>query len=268
MNVFGIKSIVLGRWICSFLMLLGMTLTAPASATTMEEAARQLEGMTWYTENYPPYNFEGADGLAAGMTIDILMAAFKKIGVRVSPAEIKTVPWNRSYKYVQTKPGTVLFSMTYTPEREKLVKFVGPALSSSVSIIAPKTSKLGSLKSGDLNELKIGVIRNDIGDQLVQKLVTTKGAIRRINSPEQLYALLKSGKVDVVAYAVDVFQNTIKGLGEDHTLYEGVYTLNTGQMGYAFHKSADSSVLKYLQQAIDDLKANGTIDNIIAKYRD
>ena len=76
-----------------FLLLVGAFASTPTSALTSKEAARKLEAMTWYTEEYPPYNYKGDDGLPTGMSVDILMAAFKKIGVRLTPGDIKIVPW-------------------------------------------------------------------------------------------------------------------------------------------------------------------------------
>lgn len=252
----------------AFVLLLVCWIFAPMQVFgfTMEEAAREIEAMDWYTEEYPPYNFTGDDGLPTGIAVDILMAAFKKTGVNLKPGDIKIVPWNRSYKFIQKKPGTALFSMTYTPEREKIMKFVGPSIPSAVSIIAPKNSKIVARNVAELSQLKIGVVRDDIGDQLVRKLAVSDDAIKRKNSTKQLFYLLKSGRVDVVAYAVDVFKNAIKKTGEDPAQYEEIFILKKGQLGYAFHNSTVSEVLAPLQKAIDELRADGTIDKIIAAY--
>ena len=254
------------RFAFSFLLLAVASLPVPAFALDADEAARKLEAMTWYTEEYPPYNYAGEDGVPTGMAVDILMAAFKKTGADIAATDIKIVAWNRSYKYVQSKPGTALFSMTYTAEREKIMKFVGPAIPLAISVIAPKKSKIVADKAKDLRQLKIGVVRNDIGDQLASKLKLGPDAVRRITSAEQLFALLKSGKVDVVVYAVDVFKNAIKKSGGNPGGYEEVLVLRQGQSGYAFHKSTDPAVLEHLQSAIDGLKADGTIDKIISSY--
>lgn len=250
------------------LLLLGWTFASTvASAITMEEAARHFEAMDWYTEEYPPYNFASQDGPPTGMAVDILMAAFKKVGVHVAPADIKIVPWNRSYKYIQKKPGTALFSMTYTPERQKIMKFVGPSIPSLVSVIAPKKNNVVARSPAELSQLRIGVVRDDIGDHLIRKLAVSDDAIKRKNSTKQLFYLLKAGRVDVVAYDVDVFMNAIRKTGEDPNQYEEIFILHKGQLGYAFHNSTDPLVLAPLQKALDELREDGTIDKIINDYR-
>lgn len=248
------------------LLLLSMMFHTTSFATTMEEAAKKLEAMTWYTEEYPPYNFANEEGLPTGMAVDILLAAFEKMDVKLSANDLKIISWNRSYKYVQRKPGTALFSMTYTPEREKILKLVGPAIPLSISIIAPKQSKIIIRSTDDLNQLKIGVVSNDIGDQLIKKLSLNNAVVKRISNSEQLFSLLKTGKVDVVAYSVDVFKTAIKKAGGNPSHYDGVHVLHEGQSGYAFHNSTDQSVLDHLQHVIDGLKSDGTIAKIIAGY--
>lgn len=266
MSCFSDTRAALKRSALSFVLLGLMFAFTPASATSMEEAAKSLEGMTWYTEEYPPYNFADKDGTPTGMTVDILLAAFDKLNVTTAAADFKIVSWNRSYKYIQKKPGTALFSMTMTPERQKIMKFVGPALPLAISVIAPKDSSVVIRTSDDLNNYKIGVVSKDIGDQLIAELALNNASVRRINSAGQLYALLETGKVDVVVYSEDVFKNVVKKAGGDPSKYQGLHVLKEGQVGYAFHQSTDAGVLGHLQRAIDELKTDGTIDKIIAGY--
>ena len=231
-----------------------------------EEAAKKLESIKWYSEEYPPYNFKKADGTNTGMAVDILMAAFRKIGVGLTPKDINIMPWNRSYKFIQRKPKTALFSMTYTPERQQIMKFVGPSVPSNISIISAKKNRLTGIKAAELGKLKIGVVRDDIGDQLIRKYALSDDVIMRKNSLKQVLHLLNTGRVDAVAYAVDVFKWATKKSGGDPGSYEEILVLKKGQLGYAFHKSTDQEILIPLQKAIDQLRADGTIKRIINKY--
>ena len=252
----------------ALLVLLGISgVHSVAQALTLEESVAQLEALNWYTEEYPPYNYEGEDGKPTGMAIEILMAAFKKLGVKIKPEDIKIVPWNRSYKYIQTRPGTALFSMNQTPEREQIMKFVGPSIPSEVALIAPKQLNINLASESDINRYNIGVVRDDIGDQLANKLDIDKQVIKRKNSLKQILFLLKVGKIDMVSYATDVFFDSVKRSGGNSSDYEVVRTLRKGHMGYAFHQSIDSAVLAPLQGAIDELRAEGEIKRIIASYR-
>lgn len=244
-----------------------LLLANSALATGPRDAAKKLEALHWYSEEYPPYNFAGKDGVPTGMAVDILMAAFKRIGVKTSAEELQIIPWNRSYKFIQRRPGTALFSMTYTPERLKIMKFVGPSVPSNISIIAPKASEIDAKDAGDLIDLTIGVVRDDIGDQLVRNLALSDGAVKRKNSLRQLLYLLDAGRIDAVAYSTDVFNYSIQSQKLRVADYEEIFVLKHGKLGYAFYKDTPDEVLEPLQNAIDEMRAEGMIDKIIARYR-
>jgi hypothetical protein len=57
-----------------------------AKAISPSEAVRQFEAMDGYTKEYPPYNYVGEYGAPSAIAIDILIAAFKRINVNVTPA--------------------------------------------------------------------------------------------------------------------------------------------------------------------------------------
>lgn len=245
----------------------GFNVTA-AQAITSSEVVRQFEAMDWYTEEYPPYNFVGEDGVPSGIAVDILMAAFKRMNVNVPPSRIKIVPWADSYVRILRNPGTALFSMTYTPERLKFMKIIGPSVQSSVSIIALKKNKVSIKSEADLRRLMVGVIRDDIGDQLVRKFAISDSFVIKTKSVEKLTRLLLGGRVDVVVYATEVFNHAVKRFGGNVDDYESVYTLQKGKMGYAFHEETDIEVLNRLQSTIDAMWAEGIVDKITNKYRE
>ena len=190
----------------------------------------------------------------------------QRLGAKLRPEDIKIIPWNRSYKFIQRKPNTALFAMTYTKERQKIMKFVGPAAPSNVAIIAPVAKARKINFKSILKSQRIGVVRDDIGDQLLRRLAVSEEVIVRKNSLKQLLYLLKAERLDAVAYAASVFKFAVKRAGGRASSYRNVYTLQNAQVGYAFHKSTDDAVLSYLQKAIDDLRERGVVETIINKY--
>ena len=241
---------------------------ALVSAETLDEAA-QIEGMFWMTEQYPPFNYlDEHDGQLKGITVDVLMEVFKKIGVGLTLADLKVLPWARSYNNLLKKPNTALFSMTYTTERLQLFKFVGPIIPTQVSIIAPRSKNIKIRSKEDLEGLKIGVIRDDIGDQLIRDFGAEDGWIERKHSLDGLLHMLHEGRLDVVAYAEDIAMYQLRISRIDPKEYETVYILQRSHMGYAFHKSTDCRVLEPMRKALDELRADGTITRIYGKYID
>ena len=249
------------------ILIMAFMFSTVVSGQTPDEARAVIENMEWMTEQYPPYNYRDVqDGQLKGITVDILMEMFKKVGVNISRHDIPILPWARSYTKLLREPGTALFSTTYTVERLQLFKFVGPILPTRVSLLAKKSRGLEVRYVADMNTLRIGVIRKDIGDQLVRALGVNTGVIEASNHAKNMVKKLHIGCLDAIAYAEDVARYQFKLAGIDPDEYEEVYVLQRSYTGYTFHKSTDPRVLEPLQKALDELRVDGTVDTIIAKY--
>ncbi len=247
--------------------LLVLVLTSQSMALSPEEIARKIEATQWMTEQYPPYNYvDEKDGELKGITVDILMLMFKKVGVRLKRGDIKVLPWALGYKQVLEKPGTALFSTTYTTERLKQFKFVGPIIPTRVAVIADTSRGFVINSAEDLHLLTVAVVRDDIGDQLIRTEGVKKEAIRRNHFPGNMIKMLSTGKVTAIAYAEDVARHRFVRAGIDPGQYESVFILQESHMGYAFHLSTDANVLDPLTKALDELRADGVVDSIRVEY--
>jgi polar amino acid transport system substrate-binding protein len=258
----------------STLFVLTLTLTlgpiassAIAADQATQEAVRALEQMTWITEQYPPFNFrDPEDGQIKGICVDILLALFDSLGVDKGREDLTALPWARGYQAALEKPGTAIFSMTDTEERRKLFQLVGPVVPTQVSLIAKRSRKLKVESVADMNKLRIGVIRDDIGDQLIRKLGLSSKAIHTKAAADNIVRMLYRDRLDAIAYADDIARHHTKLAGLDPSELESVYVLMESQMTYAFHLTTDPEVLKVLQLALDELREDGTVDRIRDRY--
>lgn len=121
------------------------------------EAVRQFEAMDWYAEEYPPYNYVGEYGAPLAIATDILIAAFKRMNINVPPAQVKITRWADSYVRILRNLVAALFSTTYTPERLKFIKIIGPQVQSSVLIIALRKNKIVVESESDLLRLMVAL---------------------------------------------------------------------------------------------------------------
>ncbi len=229
-------------------------------------AADSLEGLRWMSEEYPPYNYQDEDGSPSGIIYDVLMEMFDRLDVDVSADDIEFLPWARSYRIIQNEPGTALFGMTYTDEREEMFQFVGPIIPSSVNLLAPAESSLSVDSVEDMNELSIGVIREDIGQLLLRDLGVDESVMQETSNTESMLRMLIGGRVDAVAYAQDIAYWHLSRMGEDTTEYEDVYTLHESTMGFAFHRGVDDALIARLQATLEELQEEGFVQEISGEY--
>jgi len=248
-----------------FISYLIMLLGFPLSTYTYSQS---LDDIYFITENNPPYNFKD-NGKLQGISIDLLLLMFKKLNAKQTLADLHLKPWSRGYNESLAKSNTCLFSTVRTEEREELFSWVGPIAATSISLIARKDKKIKISSVEDLSKYKMGVVRDDVGEQLLLKAginVANIDQIGGVNVLIQSIRKLNKGRFDLFAYDDEVAFWIIKKQGFDPDNYETVYTLKKGQLYYACNKKVSQLLIQKLQQALDELKEEGLYQQIIDNY--
>lgn len=255
------KSYLFNRCMAGLVLLAVGLVAAHAQA---QSSPRDLNGLRWVTEEYAPYNFT-QDGVVTGLAVDILVRMWERLGVDKSAADIQSLPWARGYRMALDQPDTCLFSTTVTDTRREQFQFIEPILDANVSVIAARSRNLEAGSVRDLEPYSIGVVREDIGDQLLQE-DGFAGTYVRTDSARILMRMLHGQRFDGAAYNIRVADWTMLQEGIDPELYEPVLTLQEGHMGYACHRDIDAALIAQLQAALDALIEDGTVDAIIQGY--
>jgi len=229
-------------------------------------AAAPPTPLTWMSEEYPPINFSDAEGRPQGVAVEVLIELGRRLGIPLRVDDIAILPWARAYLRLQQEPNTALFTMAYTAARERQFRFVGPLLPIRTVLLARKDRALKITDDQQLRQLRIGVVRQDIGEQLLLERGIDSAALEHSNLAVNLVHLLQRGRVDAIAYGYDAVIWHMRNNGIDPQAFEIVATLQQGQLGYAFHRDTDSALLQRLQQHLDALLAEGVVDRIHARY--
>ena len=251
---------------CALLLMAWLTAPLALAAATEPRVIRQAENLTWMTEEYPPFNFVDANRHLRGISVDILMEMFKRLEIQVAPRQIGVYPWARSYKKLLTEPGTGLFSMNYTKRRQQLFKFVGPIVPVRVSVISLKSRKLAIDGLAGLRQLTYAVVREDIGEQLLNDLGIAPVQIVPLHSAESMLRFLLMGRVDAIAYAEDVAHYQFAEVGVPQRQYEVLHVLQDSHIGYAFHRDTPDSLIEVLNNSLRQLHQEGVVEAIRQRY--
>ena len=222
-----------------------------------------------YTENYPPYNME-VNGKLKGLSIEVFDALTKHLDTKVSLKDVKLRPWASGYKITSKKKNTMLFSTTRTAQREKLFKWVGPIVATKIGLIAPKSKKIKIPNTTALNNYKIGAVINDIGEQLLLEVGVKKSNIKSMSGKNPVVSNFKKmgkGSIDMFAYEINVAMYGAKSFQIDSKDFEVVHILKEGQLYFAFNKKTSDDIINKWQKALDKIKADGTYDKILKKYK-
>ncbi|USD31319.1 MULTISPECIES: substrate-binding periplasmic protein [Vibrio] len=215
--------------------------------------AVELDELVFLTEEYPPYNFT-QDGEAKGISIDLLIAAAQSQGVEINKEEIKVQPWARAYRTALIKPNAVLFATTRTRLREHLFQWVGPLSTTRIVVMAKKSRNISIENAMDFAQYRIGVIRDDVGEQLMLELGVPRDSMQENSVAETLAKQLAKGRIDLWAYEENVAKWWLKKIGQDTDDYEPVFVLSEGELYYAFNLAVDEKLTEKLQRGIDQMK--------------
>ena len=230
------------------------TEAAEAQADETEAAAGGTLVMGTNAE-FPPYEFY-EDSKIVGIDAEIAQAIADKLGMELQIEDMSfdaIIPSLTSGKIDFGAAG-----MTVTEDRKASVDFTDSYASSTQVIIV----KTGSTVTGeaDLNGKTVGVQLGTTGDALAGDI---EGAtIERYNKGMEAVQSLSQGKVD----AVVIDQETAKAFVSN---VEGIEILEEKltEEEYAIAvKKGNTELLDKMNAAIKELKEDGTLDSIVAKY--
>ena len=214
------------------------------------------------TEDYPPYNYANANGVPAGLVVDVVTEIIKETGDKNN---IKLLPWARSYRDIQTKNDKVLFSMTRTPAREHLFKWVGPVATNTLVLFAKKGTNIKVSSLDDVKKLNysIGTYLGDIGELLLKE----NGFTNLQPVPDDILNIKKLLKNRINLWIVGEISGIYKAkkLNNAHKQLEKVLEVKKTEFFIAFSKTTSDNIINQWQNELDKLKKNGTYKTIMDK---
>lgn len=180
---------------------------------------------------------------------------FKQAGTDRGLNDIEVMNWAMGYKLAQHKKNTVLFSTTRTEIRENLFKWVGPISATEISIIGKKSRGIQIASNEDLNQHRIGAVRDDIGELLLLSRGVDPKNIYRTNSAENTAKMLVAGRIDLWAYESGVASWNLQEQGESPDDYETIKVLEKSHLYFAIQKDTSDHLVSKLQAALEQVRA-------------
>ena len=215
--------------------------------------------LKFITEQYPPYNFM-ENGQLKGISMDLLEQITGRLGIALKKKDVSLVPWEEGYQRTLKRKDTLLFSMTRTVEREKKFLWVGPISPTRVVLFTRKDMALHPTSGSALKDLKIGAIRDDIGEQLAVKAGVQKKKLTLSSKTGDLIRLLEDGKIDAWAYEETAGKWFIKHEAANPDNIKVARVLFEGELYYAFNRKTSKVVVTAFQKALEEIKKEKSAD--------
>ena len=205
---------------------------------------------------FPPYEMTTDSGEIEGIDVDTAKAIAEKLGLEL---QIDDMEFDAALLSVQQgKADIVMAGVTVTDERKAVMDFSGSYATGIQSIIVPNDSDIAS--PDDLVGKKIGTQRgttgyiycsDDFGDENVVAYDSGLTAVQALNN----------GQVDAV-----VIDNA--PAKEYVAANPGLVILDTSyaEEDYAIGMAKGSALEDAINAALEELKADGTLQSIVDKY--
>ena len=239
-----------------------------ATAEAAEEAAEPVGELTitdtlimGTNAEFAPFEFVGDDGTVQGIDAEIAAEIAKDLGVEL---EISNMAFDSLLPALASgKIDIAIAGMTVTEERKKTTTFSDPYFNATQVIIVPsENSTVASVE--DLAGKKIGVQLGTTGDRYTDDLEDV--TVTRYNKGLDAVMDLAAGRLDCViidllparSFVANVDGVEILELDEDLTQEEYAIAV----------KSDDPALLAAINDTLERIKTDGTLDAILDKYAD
>ena len=230
---------------------------ASTSAAAGELTTVEAGKLTMATNaTFPPYEMTTDSGEIAGIDIDTAKAIAEKLGLEL---QVDDMEFDAALLSVQQgKADMVMAGVTVTDERKAVMDFSDSYATGIQSIIVPEGSDIAS--PDDLAGKKIGTQRgttgyiycsDDFGDDSVVAYDDGLTAVQALNN----------GQVDAVVIDNAPAQEFVAA-------NPGLVILDTSyaEEDYAIGMAKGSSLEDAVNAALEELKADGTLQSIVDKY--
>jgi len=218
---------------------------------------------------YPPFNYIDKDGNLQGFDIDITNALCDAAGIE---CELITQDWDGIIPgLIAKKYDCIIASMSMTPEREKKVDFTNKYYQTPAKFVAKKGAGYEITPEG-LQGKNVGVQRATVHENFVRDKFGDSVNIKAYATQDEANMDLTSGRIDlVIADSVVLLGGFLEtDAGEDYEFVGPGFTQEKwfGKgIGIAVRKG-DTELVELLNNAIDEIRANGVYKKINDKYFD
>ena len=223
------------------------------------------DSLVLLTENFPPYNmakngknFAQGENIE-GIAVDIVRETFQRAGIPYSLT--LRFPWERVYKLALENPGYGAFVMARLPEREHLFKWVGPIGPDDWVMLAKADSNIVLTSLEEARQYKIGAYKGDaIALTLAKQGLAPLVVLRDQDNAQKLL----TGQIDLWATGDPAGRYLARQIGV--TGLKTVLRFNSAELYLALNRQVPDETVARLQAALEQLRQEGRVDEILARY--
>jgi polar amino acid transport system substrate-binding protein len=220
------------------------------------------------TEELPPYNMT-RDGKVTGLSTEVVEAVLDEVGMH---GTIQSMPWARAYDIALNSDHVLIYSITRTPQREKLFKWVGVIAPTRWYLFSAPGRNIQLKRLDDARKYQIATVNEDAGEQyLVGKGFAFGKNLQSSSRYELNYEKLRLGRVDLwIANELNAIYLARQAGDEPAAALARALALPdlTGDSGLsmAFGLKTPDALVERFRKGLEAIKKNGVYDGLQKKW--
>ena len=202
-----------------------------------------------------------------GMPTEVVNACIEHTGLGI---KIRKVPWARAYKMATKDKNVMIYSLTFTKEREPLFTWVGPILEARQDLYRLNTrNDIVINKLNDAKSYSIGAINGFANTKyLLSRGFVAGEHIDLVTSEVQNIKKLLGGRIDIMIMGNIAIADNLKkaNVYNQKDRFVPVFTVQEDIQYMGFSRGTDKKYIELFQKAYDTIINNGQYDKIKRKY--
>ena len=215
------------------------------------------------SDNFPPYNYEDANGQPTGIDVDLAAEACRRMGYR---AVFTYIDWEKKKELVESGSIDCIWGSFSIDGREEEYRWSEPYLFSRQVVAVNRDSDIRTL--ADLEGKRVAVQSTTKPEELFLSHADPRiPALREVFSlqnRELIYPFMSKGYADAIAAHETAILQCMSDYKLDYRILEE--PLLTVGLGVAFSVNDDRGLERELSETFAQMRADGTMERIIGKY--
>lgn len=157
----------------------------------------------------------------------------------------------------------LMATVTVTPEREKVVDFSKPYFNAGQSLLVPNNSKIKNIKDLNKTGMVVVAVKGTTAVENIRKFAP-KARVLEYDDYGQAFTALKAGQ----GQAMSTDNGILAGIASENKGYSVVGGTFTHEPYAVAVNKGEKKFAKQINQALDELKKNGTYNRLMHKWFD
>ena len=246
------------RRLCRGALLSGLAVVLVGAA--LPARAAHADTLRLLTNDNPPFSIIDAGQQVTGISADIVLEMAR---LAAMPVTVEHYPWARAFDDAVNKPDACIFSTARLPERETKFQWIGPIASNSWALFARPDFHRPLPNLAAARGLVIG---GQIQEAKTAYLESQGLTIDAVPNDDLNPRRLSEGRIDL--WVTGLYTGRLKAAAVGIPDIKPVLAFRRVDSFLACNLAIPAETIGQLRQALDSMRADGTLAAIARRYGD